>query len=106
MTHNASGEGINLLARCPSCQAVYRSDAGRVVAQQEGETIMHLSCEVCRHALLIAVRAKQGGISCTGVITDLAYEDALTFWNSAKISVDDVIQAHTALKLDKFLKKG
>lgn len=106
MSHAFDDSHVNLLARCPSCQARFASSGTRVVAREGSQTIMHLQCEVCRQAMLLSVKERPRGISCTGTITDLSFQDALAFWNGEKVTADDVIQAHTALQLDKFLKKS
>lgn len=82
----------------------YPPSAARLLKTHARRSFVHLNCDHCSHAMLLAVSARKGGFVCAGIFTDCEFEDAQRFISAEKISIDDVIDAHNALQFDNFLE--
>ena len=76
----------------------------KLVAKRGNTVEYHISCAACHRALMLKVGTTGGRLSCSGVLTDCSFEDALLFKDCKKINVDDVLAAHLALQLDNFIE--
>lgn len=69
------------------------------VLGEEGETrLLHVQCRRCHHSILALVLVNQVGASSVGLLTDLTYEDVLKFRVNRLVSINDVIDIHSALE--------
>lgn len=92
------------LAQCPYCILPYSNKAVTLIKKEEFRRILHVFCEYCQHSMMLSVEKRDHGIVCGGLITDFDILDAKRFVGGEKISADDVLSAHQALKFDNFLK--
>lgn len=92
------------LLDCPLCAAALNKPAIAILQQTTHKSVFHFCCQDCHQAMLFTVQQNRAGLSCAGIITDLTAVEAKSFLDSSKISINDVIQVHEALKLDKFLQ--
>jgi len=89
-------EGERLICYCPVCDSSsVRMDA-RTVRMEGHLRLAHLHCRKCAHGVLALVLVNRVGASSVGVLTDLAYEDALRFQDAPPIALNDVIDVHLA----------
>ncbi|MDP2631281.1 MAG: hypothetical protein Q8P30_00755 [Candidatus Uhrbacteria bacterium] len=100
---NKSQHGFGMLAKCPYCNGAYSASDAQMVKHESKRTIMHIMCSICNHAMLLTVSRSREGIMCAGILTDCDFEDAIKFVDADSVSIDDVINAHRSLTLDKFL---
>ncbi len=69
------------------------------VLGENGETrLLHVQCRKCQHSILALVLVNQVGASSVGLLTDLTYEDVLNFRTNRLVSINDVIDVHSALE--------
>ena len=104
MKNNGKANGLGILAECPYCSEPYRTSAARLVKRSAKKSVIHISCARCKQAMLLGVTKRREGIICAGLLTDCNFNDSIRFLKAEKVSVDDVINTHRALKLDKFLE--
>ena len=91
-------EGLKLVSYCPVCETRYNPMEARMLGQ-DGEThLLHVQCRKCSNCILALVLVNQAGASSIGLLTDLSYEDVLSFRSNETVSVDDVINVHTYLE--------
>lgn len=93
-----------MITACPYCTLSYRESDVRLLRRERIQSLYHVYCSECCHAMLVSIIKKKGGILCAGVFTDCIFEDAQRFLDAEKVSIDDVISVHKALKFDNFGK--
>lgn len=95
-----------ILTQCPHCSLRYSASDIRVVSGVLERTILHVTCSGCMYKMLISIMKRREGIACFGISTDCSYSEALRLLEGGVITVDDVINVHEALQLDKFTQMG
>ena len=101
--HGSHNE-LRLITACPGCARSYTQEDRLVIDRSKRRSVMYLLCASCQRALLVSVVRKEDGVLCTGVFTDCSGEDAKRAFSGDVVSTDDILEAHEALKLDKFLQ--
>ncbi len=99
-------EGLQLMSHCSKCKSRFTKEELQYIGEENGGTILHISCGTCRQNMLVSTLKKDGGIICQGMITDLSLDDAKRMLKAGKVSIDDVLSIHEALQLDNFMKIG
>ncbi len=99
-------DGLRLVSYCPVCETRYLSMEAQLLAENGGTRLLHVRCRKCQHSILALVLVNQVGASSVGLLTDLSYEDVLKFRSNRLVSVNDVIDTHTALENGSWLKKN
>ncbi len=91
-------DGLRLVSYCPVCETRYNPMEAKLLGE-EGETrLLHVRCRKCHHSILALVLVNQVGASSVGVLTDLIFDDVLKFKSNRIVSINDVIDVHTALE--------
>lgn len=91
-------DGLRLVSYCPVCETRYNPMEANILGE-DGETrLLHVQCRKCHHSILALVLVNQVGASSVGLLTDLAYEDVLKFRTNRLVSINDVIDVHSALE--------
>jgi coenzyme F420-reducing hydrogenase beta subunit len=93
----SENDPMGLVGTCPTCQAAYPCSNVRILKQAQRQTLFHLSCEQCHHAMLFAVQRRKDGVMCSGLMTDCTFEDAQRFHAQEGVSIGDVMAVHEAL---------
>ena len=88
---------LGLVGACPTCQAAYLCSHVRLLTQTQEQTLFHLTCQQCKHAMLFNVSRRKDGVMCSGVMTDCTFEDAQRFHSKEGVSIGDVMSVHEAL---------
>lgn len=91
---------LGLVGACPTCQAAYPYSHVRLLKKTQEQTLFHLTCEQCQHAMYFSVKWCKDGVMCSGVMTDCTFEDAQRFHSKEGVSIGDVIAVHEALESD------
>lgn len=93
-------EGLRLVSFCPVCETRYHPMEARMLGQ-DGEThLLHVQCRTCEHAILALVLVNHVGASSVGLLTDLSYEDVLSFREQSSVTVNDVLDVHEVFAND------
>ncbi|NQV89856.1 hypothetical protein HQ487_00440 [Candidatus Uhrbacteria bacterium] len=91
-------EGLKLVSFCPVCDTRYNPMEARIL-EQEGEThLLHVQCRKCEHSILALVLVNRVGASSVGLLTDLSYEDVLRLKTARSVTIDDVMDVHSAFE--------
>ena len=98
-------EGIRLVSTCPLCDAKLNTAQAELIEEREDMSLVHIKCAKCKTALLVVVVSTQMGVSSVVLITDLSYEDVLSFQETASITADNVIELHEMMKDKNIVKK-
>jgi hypothetical protein len=93
-----------MITVCPYCTLSYQQQHIRLLKRDAVQSLYHVHCAQCSHDMLVSIFKKKGGILCAGIFTDCVFEDAKRFLDGEKVSIDDVISVHKALKFDNFSK--
>ena len=88
---------LGMVGACPTCQAAYPCSNVRLLTQTPQQTLFHLSCQQCHHAMLFSVQRRTDGVMCAGIMTDCSFEDAKRFHAQDVVSIGDVMAVHEAL---------
>ena len=87
-----------LLTHCPLCEAPYEDRSVRLLGEQGGMRLFHLTCQCCAHSVLAVILENQNGMSSLGMVTDLEAQDAMRFQDSEPISADDCLTARDSIE--------
>lgn len=98
-------EGIRLVSSCPLCDAKLSSAKAQLIEERDDMSLVHIQCTKCKTALLVVVVNTQMGVSSVVLITDLSFEDVLTFREVPGVTADDVIALHQTIRDKNFVKK-
>jgi len=93
----AAQNGLTLVKQCPLCTHLYTEAEVRILEEESGTQLLHITCATCQHAMLTFVMTSQLGTSSIGMLTDLTVSDVLRMRDRDPISDDDVLQFHTVL---------
>ena len=85
---------LGFVGACPTCQSAYPCANVRLLKQTAEQTMFHLTCEHCQHAMLFCVARRKDGVLCSGVMTDCTFEDAQRFHVQEEVTLGDVIGMH------------
>ncbi len=93
-----------LIPYCPVCEYRYKPLEARLLDEKEDICLIYINCKRCRASLLALIVDNQLGVSSFCLVTDLNMNEVMKFKDSAAISVDEVLELHSALKNKEFLK--
>ena len=65
-------EILKALSHCPVCHKEYKPAKLSILAEKEGKTLLHVTCEMCQVSSIVSATATPGGAICMGLLTDLA----------------------------------
>lgn len=87
---------------CPNCLMPYDRLSAEVVRVENGRRILHVTCRLCDHAMLLSIAKIGSRLACAGMLTDCSSEEAKRLLFGEKVTIDDVIHAHVGLAFDNF----
>jgi len=96
------GEGLKLVSSCPVCETRYNPTDAHVLGQDAETHLLHLHCKKCQHTLLAFVLVNHVGASSIGFLTDLSYEDVLSFRANTPVAINDVLEIHELFSSDSW----
>lgn len=80
-----------IIKRCPTCTKDYKQQHIKVVEEQTGTAVVHITCSQCKQAM-IAVLGRTGlGVGFIGLATDLTLEDAKRLNRSDSFTEEDLL---------------
>lgn len=91
-------EGLRLVSFCPVCETRYKPLEAKTLDEDGQTRLLHVQCGKCRHSVLALVLVNKVGASSIGLLTDLVYDDVLKFRVNRDVTINDVIDVHTALE--------
>jgi hypothetical protein len=85
---------------CPVCSKSYRDgDEVEVVAENKGQTLVHLTCQECASSMIVSLTFNESGVAGFGMVTDLNREEASkVFFNLSPLSSEEVLQMYSKLR--------
>lgn len=89
---------IRLVSFCPVCESRCEMMETKLLGEDGKTKHMHVYCKKCRHSVLAAFIVHKAGANSIGLLTDLSYEDAVKFRTNHLVTVNDVIDLHSALE--------
>jgi hypothetical protein len=96
--HTSQGQELTLGSQCPLCTHEYKQDEVRVLEEQEGTQLLHITCAACHHAMLTFVMTSQLGTSSIGMLTDLSMQDVMRIKRADPLDEDAVLAFHSLLQ--------
>ena len=98
-------EHLRLISSCPVCNGRYAPGVMRVLEERNDAHLVYLKCRRGAAAVLAVVLANQMGVSSVGLVTDLDSADVLRVRRYATVTVEDVLDLHSALTSGTFLRR-
>ena len=99
------GEGLRLVSYCPVCETRYNPMEARMLGQEGDTHLLHVKCRKCHHSILAFVLVNQVGSSSVGLLTDLTYEDVVSFRANTQVNINDVIEIHETLNTNSWQRQ-
>lgn len=89
--------GMKLIRECPLCKQEYDFDQIKVIEEDTGAHLVHITCIQCSNAMLAVIMVNQLGMSTVGMVTDLMPDDVVRLRAKQPVSSDDVLTFHEFL---------
>lgn len=93
-SNTPSFDALRVMAYCPLCDTRYEPMHARVLSESGQTRLVHVTCDECGGATLSLLQEHEAGASSVGLVTDLSHTDVLEFYNSRKVTTDDVLDMH------------
>ena len=90
-------EILKALSHCPVCHKEYKPAKLSILAEKEGKTLLHVTCEMCQVSSIVSATATPGGAICMGLLTDLAQVEGKRVCADRSVTTDDVLALHQRL---------
>lgn len=91
------GHFVQMNGRCPVCQNAFDFRKLHVLSEQNGATLLHITCQNCQSSTLASVILGQSGLNFSGIVTDLNITDVLKFKDQQAISTEYIVDLHEEL---------
>jgi len=95
-------EGLKLMNQCPVCQRQYSEREAKILEEQAGAHLVHITCPHCHNCILAVVVVSQLGMSTVGMVTDLTASDVQRLRARQPVSEDELLGFHQILKTNQF----
>jgi hypothetical protein len=89
---------IQMNGRCPVCNHTFDFKHLNVLYEQNGATLLHITCQNCFSSTLASVVVGQGGVNFSGIVTDLNITDVMKFKEADTITNNYVMELHQTLQ--------
>lgn len=89
---------LDPVTKCPFCSTAYDGERLRTLKRSEGREVLHATCQQCFRAMFYTIERFEQHIACVGLFTDCDAQDAVRFMSRKRLSLDDVLVAHSILK--------
>lgn len=83
--------GLRGLQPCPLCKTAYVIDNMRVVEEDCGAQLVHMTCGQCQNSVLAFIVDPGLGVGAVGMLTDLSESDVLRLRDSSGLDENAVI---------------
>lgn len=80
-----------IIKRCPTCTKDYKQQHIKVVEEQTGTAIVHITCGECKQAVIAILGQTSFGIGLIGLTTDLTLEDTKRLRHTEPLSENDLL---------------
>ncbi len=95
---------LGFILRCPICQYRYNLETMKVVesdqseATGQGRILIHSDCQKCQGSVMFSIGLNGPEIVSAATVTDLTLSDTHKFRHVEPLSVEDVLQVHSAVR--------
>ena len=89
--------GMKLIRECPQCRVEYEFDQIKVLEEDTGAHLVHITCLQCSNAMLAVIMVNALGMSTVGMVTDLMPDDVVRLRAKEPVTSDDVLTFHELL---------
>lgn len=98
---------IELLAfvlHCPICSNKYNAERTSIIEAleedrgEESSMLVHTDCDRCKSSVVFSISLEGPEIFSVGMVTDLTSADTIKFRDADPVTVDQVIDFHSALR--------
>lgn len=83
--------------RCPVCNQQFDFKRLHVLFEQNGASLLHITCHNCFSSTLASVIVNQNGVNFNGIVTDLNTSDVLKYKDSETISAEYLLELHNEM---------
>ena len=93
------------MQECPLCSEHYNPDQVKMLSEQDGNHLVHITCDKCLNSILVMVLVSSLGMSSVGIITDLDAADASRLRLYPPISEDELLNFHKFIQKENQFEK-
>lgn len=94
MNRGSSLENLRALSGCPICGGKLSALEATVLAERDGQEVVHVICRRCGVAVVNLLLHDGMGISTLGVVTDASAGDLARVRGQGVVTNDDVLAMH------------
>ena len=80
-----------IIKRCPTCTKDYKKQHIKVVEEQTGSALVHITCGECKQAVIAFLGQTNFGVGLLGLVTDLTLEDTKRLHHRDSFSENDLL---------------
>ncbi|MHC1591327.1 MAG: hypothetical protein ACXQS8_04530 [Candidatus Helarchaeales archaeon] len=88
---------MQMNGRCPVCNQAFDFSKLHVLLEQNGASLLHITCQNCHTSTLANVVLGQGGLNFSGIVTDLNITDVFKFKDAEPVNSEFVVELHSQL---------
>lgn len=92
---------LRLDGRCPICGTLYDFQKLHVLREQDGASLLYITCTSCHGACIATMSLGPTGLSLLGMVTELTESEVIGFKDAAHVTADDVMEIRAILDEDK-----
>lgn len=97
-------EALRFISRCPVCNTAYEGDHAKLFAKNNAASLVHITCANCQSGFVAMILIMGHGLSSVGMVTDLNFEDVKKLHLAEAINLDEIIEWHTQIHDENFVK--
>lgn len=96
--NSGKSQFVQMNGKCPVCSNMFDFRKLHILFEQNGASLLHITCQNCHSSTLAQVQVGQSGVQFSGIVTDLSITDVLKFKESHGVSSNFVMDLHEALQ--------
>lgn len=89
---------LQMNGRCPVCSNMFDFRKLHILSEQNGASLLHITCQNCHSSTLAQVQVGQSGVQFSGIVTDLNITDVLKFKEHEQLTSEFVMDLHDSLE--------
>lgn len=85
---------MQMNGRCPVCNHALDFKRLHVLSEQNGSSLLHITCQNCFSSTLASVNVGQQGVNFSGIVTDLNITDVMKYKDADPIDSEYLLDLH------------